>query len=206
MNFFSNFNKNVNNDPFIKTDDELKVILDNARKIKNDNDTKINNLIGQRINVEELMSRDAIYEGEERLAEINKSINNIQIETKKLINSNLRNLTVYIARTGNINDINDLLIDVNNEIASLNRLLVETHNESIDPDYKEPRLNMLTENLNFEKKVKPILENRIRDLSNQWEYDHDGLGGGKRSKRKSSKRKSAKRKSAKRKNSKKNRK
>ena len=205
--------KKDDDNPFKKTNDELKVILDNARKIKNDNDTKINSLIRRRIDVEHLTSRDQIYKGEQRLEEIDDSINNIQIETE-LINSNLRKIyTVYIARTGNSIDINDLLIDVNNEIARLNSLLVETHKESIDPAYKEPRLKMLTENLKFEEGVKPILEKRISDLSEQWtSYDDNELRGGKRSKRKSSKRKSSKRKSskrrksAKRKNSKKNRK
>ena len=88
------------------------------------------------------------------------------------------------------------------EINRLEHRIQSVLEESIDSDNKQPLLDILREKLNFEKEIQKILINTHEKLKNKWRYDGDGLGGGRRSKRKRSKR----RKNAKRKTSKKTRK
>ena len=197
-----------------QTNEELESIIKDATEIKINNERTIKNLKRQKKDVENLIKQNAIFNGEESLQLINKNIKFFEEENLDINDQYLADqIAVLTSRTGDYDEAKKLLIGVDREKTRLKRIIDFTENENIYPD-NVPKLVMLYAKLNFENRLEKLVKNRIKTVQRpwsddpKWPYDaDDGLGGGRRSKRKSSKRKSStRRKTAKRKSSKKTRK
>jgi glycosyltransferase involved in cell wall biosynthesis len=190
----------------LMSDTELNDIIERHRIEVNKNKNKINALNRQK---DEIQSNPNIYiDADILIAEIDINIQLIESQNEKIDDFIDKYIYVYIAKNGHEPTIDDLIQYVEIEINRLEHRIQSVLDESIDPDNKQPLLDILRENLNFEKEIQKILINTHEKLQNKWDPDHgDTFGGGRRFKRKSSKRKSStRRKTIKRKSSKKTRK
>jgi hypothetical protein len=146
---------------------ELENIIERHRTEVNKNQNKINALNRQKA---EIQRNPNIYPGNSNqlIAEIDKNIQLIETQNKKIDDFIDKYQYVYHAKNGDEHTIDNLITYVEDEINRLKRIIQSVKEEGIDPDNKQPLFNNLYDSLNFEKEIQKILIKTREELQNKW--------------------------------------